>query len=399
MQTPMRTAIAAAVVAALAGTVANAADWELNPRVEAGYLYDDNYRLTPPGTEVAVQGPLADAQVEMRARTPQGEFSFTPRVSATYFPDHQDLDAIDYFGTLFWQHRGQRVTTEIHGDYSQQDVVNSEQPHAEVPVDSGLGEGGTDDAGIAFLPNRRQRAAVRPVIDFEMSQKNSLRLAANYADVTFDEQFFGAQQDYQSGDISAALVTRITPVSSLTVRLRAAQYDIETLGDSRSQGAEVQWDTTTASEMETFVRVGAQNVKFEDGTKENAWLAGAGVNMPFGRNQLFADLVRSVGPSSAGRIITRDQLRVRWQRDFTPRLAFLLGVRGTHDEDISEVTNFRPRTYATGDIGLQWRWEEEFSLLMAYDYTWQKFDQSATDPATSSGASISVIYQPLQRRR
>src|SRR5262245_60028547 len=100
MQTPMRTAIATAVVAALAGTAARAADWELNPRVEAGSLYDDNYRLTPPGTEVGVQGPLADAQLEMRARTQQGEFSFTPRVSATYFPDHQDLDTVDYFGTL-----------------------------------------------------------------------------------------------------------------------------------------------------------------------------------------------------------------------------------------------------------------------------------------------------------
>jgi len=396
MQTSMRTATV--ILAALSGA-ASAADWELNPRVEAGYLYDNNYRLSPPGTEVGVQGPLADAQLEMRARTQQGEFSFTPRVSATYFPDHQELDAIDYFGTLYWQHRGQRVTTEIHGEYSQQDVVNSEQPHAEVPADSGLGEGDTGDAGIAFLPNRRHRAAVRPVMDFEMSQRNTFRLAANYADVKFDEQFYGAQQDYKSGDVSAALVTRFTPVSSLTARLRAAQYDIETLGDSDSYGAELQWDTRTAAEMEAFVRVGAQNVKYESGVKENAWLAGAGVSMPFGRNQLFADLVRTVGPSSAGIIITRDQLRVRWQRDFTPRLAFLLGVRGTHDEDISDGGTFRPRTYATGDIGLQWRWEEEFSLLMAYDYTWQKFDQSALDPATSSGASISVIYQPLQRRR
>jgi len=398
MQTSMRTALAIAVVAALSGA-SRAADWELNPRVEAGYLYDDNYRLTPPGTEVSVQGPLADAQLEMRALTQQGEFSFTPRISATYFPDHQDLDAVDYFGLLFWQHRGQRYMTQVRGEYSQQDVVNSEQPHAEIPADSGLGEGDTGDGGIVFLPNRRERAAVRPQVSFEMTQKQSLAFAANFADVKFDEQFFGAQQDYQSGDVTAALVSRLSPVSSFTTRLRAAQYDIETLGDSKSYGAELQWDRRTAAELEAFVRVGAQNVKFEDGTKENSWLAGAGVSMPFGRNQLFADLVRSVGPSSAGRIITRDQLRLRWQRDFTPRLAFLLGLRGTHDEDISEVTNYRPRSYATGDIGLQWRWEQEFSLVMAYDYTWQKFDESATDPAKSGAASISVIYQPLQRRR
>ncbi len=94
---------------------ASAADWELNPRLEAGYLFDDNYRLTQPGTEIDVQGPLVDAALEMRARSPNGEFAFTPRVRGTYFPDEKELDTIDYFATLDWQHRGQRVNTAAVG--------------------------------------------------------------------------------------------------------------------------------------------------------------------------------------------------------------------------------------------------------------------------------------------
>src|SRR3954464_13448507 len=97
---------------AMAPLAAGAADWELNPTVEAGYLFDDNYRLTQPGTEIEVQGPLVDAALEMRARNPAGEFSFTPRVRATYFPDEQDLDTVDYFANLDWQHRGQRLNSE-----------------------------------------------------------------------------------------------------------------------------------------------------------------------------------------------------------------------------------------------------------------------------------------------
>ena len=81
MQTRTRTATA--IVAALTSVAAFGADWEFNPRVEAGFLYDDNFRLTAPGTEIAVQGPLADAQLELRALTPKSEFSFTPRVRAT----------------------------------------------------------------------------------------------------------------------------------------------------------------------------------------------------------------------------------------------------------------------------------------------------------------------------
>jgi putative salt-induced outer membrane protein YdiY len=82
----------------------------------------------------------------------------------------------------------------------------------------------------------------------------------------------------------------------------------------------------------------------------------------------------------------------------TPRLSFVGGIRGTYDDDVDPASLIQPRAYATGDIGFQWYWQEEFSLRAAYDYTWQEFRNEGTD-ATSSGAMLSVIYQPLQRRR
>jgi hypothetical protein len=397
--------IAAGIAAALAlSCAATAADWEMNPTVEAGYLFDDNYRLAQPGNEIEVQGPVADAALEFRARNPAGEFSFTPRIRATYFPDQQELDTVDYFALLYWLNQGQRLRTEVRGDFSQQDIVNSEQPDAEVPgggTDAGLGEADFGDAGRVFIPNRRTRGSVRPTLEYELSTRRSLEFGANATAVTFDEEIPGAQVDYNNYDVTAGLVTRVTPVSSFTVRARGAQFDIDSAADSTSYGAELQWDTRSASERRTFLRAGAQRVDFRDGDSATAWLAGAGVSMPIGRNQLFFDLSRSVGPSSSGAVITRDQLRMRWSRDLTPRVALLAGVRGTHDEDVDEDSLFQPRSYATGDIGLQWRWEEEFSLRVAYDYTWQEFDDTLLDQeaATSSGAMVSVLYQPLNRRR
>jgi hypothetical protein len=177
-------------------------------------------------------------------------------------------------------------------------------------------------------------------------------------------------------------------------------YELDFQGDSTSYGLELQWDTRSVADTRTFLRGGAQRVDFENGGSATAWLAGGGVSLVRGRNELFADLTRSVGPSSSGIVITRDQLRFRWTRDLTPRLSFLAGVRGTHDEDVnSDQQTFRPRSYATGDIGLQWRWQEEFALRVAADYTWQEFKDSLTDAATSSGAMVSILYQPLQRRR
>ncbi len=248
-------------------------------------------------------------------------------------------------------------------------------------------------------------------MNFELSGRRALEFGANVADVSYDRQIIDAQVDYRSTDLTAGLVTRFSPVSSLTARVRGARYefsDLQSDSNSTSYGLELQWDRRTASEIETFLRGGAQKVTYENDLSETAWLAGAGVSMPVGRNTLFADLTRSVGPSSAGVVVARDQLRLSWSRDFTPRLALLVGVRGTHDEDLSELTVYRPRSYATGNVGLSWRWREEFSLLVSYDYTWQKFDEGILDhetgietsiASTSNGASISITYQPLQRRR
>jgi hypothetical protein len=388
--------LALAIAAALAGSQASAAAWEWNPTVEAGYLYDDNYRLATPGNEIDVQGPMVDAELELRTLTETGEFSFTPRVRATYFPDQTELDTVDYFADVNWLHRGQRIETHVRGEFAQQDIVNSEQPDVDAGGD--LGEPDFGDGGRVLVENRRMRASLRPSMSFELSPRRELLFDAGYTDVNYERQIADVQTDYNTADLSAGLRARINERSTLTTRLLGARYDLDLQELRSAYGAELQWDTRTADDTRTYLRAGAQNIDISGGDSEVAWVAGAGVSKAIGRNELFADLARNVGPSSAGVIVTRDQLRMRWTYSMTPRLSFLAGLRGTHDKDVDSVTTFQPRSYATGDVGLQWHWQEEFSLRAAFDYTWQEFED-AVDAATSSGATLSFIYQPLQRRR
>ncbi len=392
--------IAAAVAAALAASgTAAAADWETNPTVEAGYLYDNNYRLTAPGTEIEVQGPMVDAALELRALTPASEFSFTPRIRATYFPSEQDLDTTDYYGTLYWKERGQKLQAQVLGQFAQEDVVNSELLTATVPGTSDLGQTEFGDSGRVLVKNRRASGSVLPSMTYEMTQRNVLEIAGNFTDVNYDQQVPGLQVDYRSADLQVGVKTHVTQESSITTRVRAAQFDIETQDITRSYGLEFQWDTQNAAGTQTFLRGGGQSVEISAGNKKTEWIAGAGVSRDVGRNQVFFDLTRGVGPSSAGVVIAREQLRLRWTRDMTPRLQLLAGIRATNDEAVDDAALFQPRKYVTGDLGLQWHWQEEFSLRLAYDYTWQKFDNAILDPATSSGATASIVYQPSQRRR
>ena len=66
------------------------------------------------------------------------------------------------------------MQTNIRADYSQQDIVNSEQPDA----GSGggdLGEPDIGDSGITFVDNRRRRTSLRPSVSFDVSQRNALQ--------------------------------------------------------------------------------------------------------------------------------------------------------------------------------------------------------------------------------
>jgi hypothetical protein len=389
-------AVAAALaLGAAAGARADAA-WEFTPTLQAGYIYDDNYRLATPGGEIDVAGPMADAALEMHAKTERNEFSFTPRVRATYFPNEQDLDSTDYFATTNFSHQGQRVNFHIGADGQKQDVINSEQP--DTGIDSGLGEVDIGDSGRVLVKNRRTRFDVTPGVDFELSPRKQIELAAEYVDVSYDDQIPGAQVDFRLAQGTAALVSRLSERSTLTTRIRGAQFDIDGQGTTDSYGAELEWGMRTATATQSFLRVGAQQVNLPTGEDVTAWVAGGGVDWVAGRNEIFADIARSVAPSSAGAVITRDQLRLSLTRAMTPRLSLLAGLRGIHDDSVDNAEFFTTRSYATADLGLQWRWQEEFSLRAEYDYTWQKY-QGAADKATSNGAMLSFVYQPLQRLR
>ena len=175
-----RNAIAAPVAAAVLGALAApaiSADWELNPRLEGGYMYDDNYRLNAPGGEVSVSGPMVDAQVEWRALTQTSEFSFTPRVRATYFTEDEakDLDAVDYFANLDWTHRGQRVTSALRGEFSVLDIITSEHPG--VDDGGGLGEPDFGDGGRVLVDNKRKFASLRPSFVFDVSQRREVQVS------------------------------------------------------------------------------------------------------------------------------------------------------------------------------------------------------------------------------
>ncbi len=377
-----------------------AADWEISPKIQAGGLYDDNYRLAPEEAEIEVSGALADVQLEFQRATPVTEFTFTPRVRATYFPDDKEENSEDYFVLLDTMRRGQRYEAALRIDLADEDVVSSEQPGTD--IDGGLGEPGVGEGGLAIVRNRRQLISVAPSLSHEVSQRHSLVYDLRYIDVTFDDRIPGLQVPYIDGSVGFGWQWDASERSRLTSRLRGARYDIDDSPErSDAYSLEFEWGTDATQTTQTFVRLGAQNTDIVQAgggrSDEVSWLGGVGLRWTGGLSLFFTDLTRTVSPSSSGTIVERDQLRLRLDRAITPRFSFYTGVRGIQDRSVDQTSGYQGREYALGEIGAQWRVLQTLSMIVSVDYAWQEFRQAPDQDATSSGAMLTFLYEPRRR--
>lgn len=382
---PMALPIAMAI--AMAACSATAANWETAPRLEAGYMYNDNYRLDLPGQEVEVSGAQADASVTFRTVDPRTNFEITPRINATYFPDESDEDSNDYYLNAGFSDNTPRRRINVPFAYAQEDVVDSELPSA----DGGdLGQPTEGDSGRFVQRNRRDFFRLAPSLSYDISQRYRMELDAHYLQADFDNQLSGAQQDFSEVGAGAGFGLLTSPRSALLFRALALQY--ETTRTTDAYGGEVEWNTRYSENSRAYVRLGAQQTKPENGASDTNIIAGAGGQWASQRNRLFLDFTRSVGPVSAGTVVERHQLRLRLDHDVSQRFALRAGARLSRDEEIQNGT-YPTREYAIGEVGFEWRWMRAWSLIGTYNYRWQEYQDEPAD-ASASSFMIGLVFEP-----
>ncbi len=373
-----------------AASTASAANWEIAPRVQAGYRYSDNYHLGQPGTEVDVSGGDADAQVAFRSLDPRTQIEITPRIQATYFPDEPDDDSVDYFLDGRLMDVTPRRRLGVVGEFSRQDVSRSELPEGD--VDGGdLGDPVQGDSGRFVDHNRRNFARVAPFVRFDVTQRQRLELDAHYLRADFEEQFEGAQHDFSEAGVSAGWGYRFSERSSLMFRALATHY--ETAFDTDGYGGYVQWDTDFTENSRVYVRAGAQQTEPEIGEADTNVIAGVGGSWSSPRNTLFLDLTRTVEPISAGTVVERYQLRMQIHHDVSPRISLMLGARASRDEDLESVGTFPTRKYAAAEGGFEWRVLRNFAVTATYSYRWQEYADELSD-RSANGFLIGLVYEP-----
>ena len=389
--TPQFVSPAILFAALLAAGSASAENWEVAPRVEAGYRYSDNYHLGPPGTELEVSGAEADALVTFRTLDPRTQVEITPRVRGTYF-DVSDENSIDGYLDASFADVTPRRRMGIDGTFSREDVTRSELPEGgDVGGGGDLGNPVGGDSGRFIEHNTRDFVQVAPFFRYDVTQRQHVDFDAHYLRADFEKQFVGAQQDFSESGVGAGWGYQLSERSSLTVRAIASRY--ETTVDSDAYGGYLQWDTNFTENSRVYVRAGAQQTKAESGESDTNVIGGVGGRWNNQRNTLFLDLTRTVEPVSAGTLVERYQLRMQIHHDVSPRVSLMLGARGSHDDAIAEASTFVTRKYAAAEGGFEWRVLRNFAVTATYSYRWQEYADELSD-RSANGFLVGFVYEP-----
>jgi len=377
--------------ALLAAGTASAENWEIAPRVEAGYRYSDNWHLGPPGTEVEVSGGETDAQVAFRTLDPRTQIEITPRILATYFPDEQDDDSVDGYLDARFEDVTPRRRMGVTGSFAHETVTRSELPEGGDVGGGDLGNPATGDSGRFIEHNKRDYLSVSPFISYDVTQRQRLDFNAYYLQADFEKQLENAQQDFSEEGVEAGWGYRFSERSSLSVHALASRY--ETTFDTDAYGAYLQWDTNFTENSRVYVRVGAQQTEPENGASDTNAIGGIGGSWNNQRNTLFLDLTRTVEPVSAGTVVERYQLRMRIHHDVSPRIALMLGARASHDDSIDPASTFATRKYVAAEGGFEWRVLRDFAVTATYSYRWQEYADELSD-RSANGFLVGFVYEP-----
>ena len=379
---------------------ASAADWHWDPLVEVGGVYNDNFRLSR-SDQVSVGGGLVDAALQIRALTPTSEFRLVPHARSELFPSDHDQDLNDQFLTADYIYRGQRWNGDVNASLARQSVLSSELPGTSV-APAGLGTTTGGDTGFVNVRSRRDDAHVAPNATFQLSQRYKLQLGASYDDVSYHPSLPGSYVDFKDYSALIGLGYDVTQRSTVYVNAVGLRYEPKTAlnEDSDTYGMRVEWWYHASQTLQAYLRGGFDRTQNSVTTTTSSSrerstnsIYGGGLTGLYQVTALYLDLSRAVVPSGAGGLITRDQLQLRVRRSFSPRYAVFVQAYGTSDSGAQTGSDFLDRKYATGGVGLEWRFMREFSLRGQYNYRWQKYGNAAGG-ANSNEFMVSLIYDP-----
>lgn len=401
-----RVRFAVAIALAGASVLGHAADFQVNPRVEVGGLYNDNIRLDEVKSRyVEVAGGFVDAAVEFRNLSPLTDIRLTPRVRSSYYPGDDDENSNDLFLNFGLDHRFEKAKFSVRAEASQQDTVNSEVPLADIDPDASLGGNQGVDAGYLDVQNERTLVRINPELELNVTERSRLAFLADLTDVGYDKAVPGRQIGYSDYGLTARYRYSTSSRSTWSVLFGASRYEPDgDLPQSDALRAAVEWTQRASENQEFYLRAGATETEvttrnspaLATTTQDTGVAAAAGVRWYWVRSRLFVDLTHDVAPTSVGLTAERTEGRFWYSYDLSPTLTAYAVARGVKEEDQGTSLLAREREYFTLGGRVEWRFRRDLTLGGRVDFV-SSTDRGDADSAEANSVSIWLRWQPPRR--
>ena len=383
---------------------AAAADVHTEPRVDLRIEQNDNLNLDPePTSDSDVLGYIAEMDLLMDLRTPRGETSLRPRVRFQDYPDRDAFERVEGFLDLVSRYESQRSIFEFIGNFSHQDLYNSDTPGGGFdPLDP---DGGNSDGGAATIGQTRTALGLNPTFEHRLTERVTLGLAADYLTAHYDaEDGPSNRTDYDYGVLDGYFAWQISPASIFSVGAYATRYEAEdeiettdAIGGrlgyaflwSETDGVEATFNYER-NETEILVPAVLEETSSEFGGSLTAFRKLEVSEWRFSVGRYF------IPTGDSGKSIS-DRFRIQYDRLLSERFSFRGAARYESRSALSEIQAGNDRDYARLDLSVKWLVTQKWYVGGGYSYIWED-RELATSDAANNRFFINFGYQGLSQR-
>ena len=437
-----RSGLVAAFV--LLATPAAQAYWELQPLLQSGISFEDNPRYISnksaaeainPGITDDLLGTYVDARVTGLYETPSNKFSLTPEIRKSDYLKSDELNTDDWNVAMSADHTGNRGGVGLDGSYRENSLRNSQfesaipdNPNSPKPIDGGSGRFSTDTQKVWEL---------RPNLTYVLSPRNSLRLDSSFAASTYNQQLVapgGRYFDYHYSSTDLSVQQTLDAKNRLILTLNGGRFTTEQpesvlQNSTDSFGIKAGYDHTFSKTLGGTASVGVSRSStttsgipagLDPVTGSPCSLATRCTSKNEGRNfvgdislkkrseltNFNLSLERSIAPTSNGREVVQDQLRLYMDHRLTGKLSGSLGGLLTKESSLfsaqtalgSEIQERVKRTYFTIGATVSWRLTETLSASGSYNYISEDNGSTGNSRVANNQLSVGIVFQPVGLR-
>lgn len=371
------------------GAAAAAADVQSHPLFEARVETNTNrYLADVEADESDATGYLAEFAWLVEARTPRGETTIRPGIRVQEYDDTSEIENLEGAIDLLSAYRWERSRFEVGARASHEDVFNSELAQARFndvdPEDPTAPESGNLDAG-----QTRDRVRVTPTFVHDISQRSALGGGLLYEAAWFDGDST-AVTDYTFAKGDLLYRWKAGPRAELQVGPYVSRYDAKddaTKYDAYGLAAVVSYDWSEALSANVELSYEENDVEDLDPTTSDSE-SGFGAILTVLRkgetSRMRLVTGRLLTPSSRGRKIASDELRLQYDRDFSQRLSLRLAARYLTQSGLGDAVDADDRDFARADVKVDYWLAREWYLTGGFRYIWQDREQDIQDADNSS---------------